>query len=170
MDVKFINHFVSSVKKVFATMVGTELTIGQPSVLNALEQPQADVSAVIGLSGDVVGCMVLSLPMATAVNAASKFASIEMDQDHADFSDAIGELANMVAGQAKAKFEGLNSSISLPGVIIGPNHVVSQSRQAPRLAIPCGSTLGDFTIEVAMVVEKQQDGSAAEYKAATAAH
>ncbi len=154
MDVRFINPFIASTKTVFKTMVATDIVIGRPYVIQANEEQTADVSAVIGMSGDAVGCVVLSLPMQTACNAAGKFAGVEMHGDHPDFSDALGELANMVAGQAKARFEGLNVSISLPSVIIGRQHVVSQSKAKPRLALPCSSELGNFTVEVALVVEK----------------
>ena len=154
MDVRYINPFVAAVKNVFKTMVSTEITIGKPQLLRSNEEPAADVSAVIGLSGDAVGCVVLSLPGQTACNAASKFAGMELNMEHPDFADALGELANMVAGQAKSKLEGLSVSISLPSVIIGVNHVVSQSKQKPRLGLPCESDLGGFVVEVAMVVEK----------------
>lgn len=154
MDVRFINPFIASTKTVFKTMVATDIAIGKPLIIKANEEQHADVSAVIGMSGDAVGCVVLSLPMETACNLASKFAGVPLTQAHPDFGDALGELANMVAGQAKAKFEGLNVSISLPSVIVGDNHVVSQSRAKPRLALPCQCDLGGFTVEVVLVADK----------------
>jgi len=155
MDVRYINPFVAAIKNVFSTMVNTEIKTGKPYVVPSNSEPCSDVSAVIGLSGDVVGCVVLSLPLQTACNTASRFAGIDMDQTHEDFTDALGELANMVAGHAKSKLEGLSVSISLPSVIIGRDHVVSQSRQRPRLLLPCESDLGPFQVEVAMVIEKE---------------
>jgi chemotaxis protein CheX len=107
--------------------------------------------------------------MATANKVASKFAGVEMTQAHPDFSDALGELANMVAGQAKSKFEGISATISLPSVVIGRDHVVSQSRHAPRLALPCDSVLGRFCVEVAMVVVERRSARTAPAKAAAAA-
>jgi chemotaxis protein CheX len=162
MDVRFINPFIASTKTVFKTMVATEITIGKPAFIQPNAEIAADVSAVIGMSGDAVGCVVLSLPMETAVNAASKFAGVTLTHEHPDFSDALGELANMVAGQAKARFDGLNVSISLPSVIIGREHVVSQSRAKPRLALPCASNLGNFTVEVALVEQTAKKPAAAE--------
>jgi chemotaxis protein CheX len=161
MDVRFINPFIASTKTVFKTMVATDINIGRPVIVRANEEPAADVSAVIGMSGDAAGCVVLSLPMDTACNIASKFAGVTMTRDHPDFSDALGELANMVAGQAKARFDGLSVSISLPSVIIGRAHVVSQSKIKPRLALPCTCDLGNFTVEVILVVEKAAAGAQA---------
>ncbi len=152
MDVRYINPFVEAVQQLFKTMLNTELVIGKPSVRQ--DDVFADVSAVIGFSGDATGSVVLCFPMQTATRAASAFAGVEMTADDEDFSDAIGELANIVAGGAKARMEGLNISISLPSVVVGEQHSVLRSRQRPRLAIPCDSSLGRFTVEVTMVVNK----------------
>ncbi len=135
-------------------MLGNEIMVSKPFIKNNAEA-HTDVSAIIGLSGDAVGCVVLSFPMQTALTVSGKFAGIEMSPDHEDFSDALGELANMVAGQAKAQMDGLNVSISLPSVVIGKEHQVSQSKNRPRLVLPCDSELGRFSVEVAMVVEKK---------------
>lgn len=152
MDVRFINPFLTAVTQLFNTMLEKEVNIGKP-VLKSHREAPGDVSAIIGLSGDVTGCVAVCFPMPTAIKAASTFSGVEMTADHEDFADALGELANMVAGQAKAKLDGLAVGISLPSVIIGKEHVISQSKQTPRLCIPCDSTLGHFTVEVAMVIE-----------------
>lgn len=153
MDVRYINPFIASVKNVFKTMLATEVMVSKPLVKRQ-DEAFADVSAVIGLSGDATGCVVLSFPRATAIAAARKFAGIEMSEAHEDFADALGELANMVAGHAKASLEGMDLNISLPSVIIGRDHSVSQSRIAPRLALPCDSPLGRFSVEVVLVSGK----------------
>lgn len=153
MDVRYVNPFINSTKCVFSTMLATDVFISKP-VLKSDEDQRADVSAIIGLSGDAVGCVALCFPMASAVRAASKFSGTEMAEDHENFSDAMGELANMVAGQAKANLDGLNCSISLPNVIIGKQHIIAHLSGTPRLALPCDSGLGRFCVEVGMVLRK----------------
>jgi chemotaxis protein CheX len=154
MDVKFINPFVNAITNVFETMVHTKVTIGKP-MLKQADVVTAEVSGIIGLSGDVQGCVVLSFSGEVACKVASTFAGTELTLKSPDFSDAIGELANMVAGNAKKDFEGHHASISLPSVIIGPGHRVSQSRSSPFLIIPCQTALGNFTVEVALIASKQ---------------
>ena len=61
----------------------------------------------------------------------------------------------MVAGGAKAKFEGLMITISLPNVIVGPDHSVSPSKSTPRLLVPCSTDVGMFQVEVGMVLNKK---------------
>lgn len=153
MDVKLINPFISAVQHVFRTMVGSEVSIGQPYVKEDAVG-SADVSGVIGLSGDATGCVVLSYPTEVACKVASAFAGVEIDKDHEDFADAIGELTNMVAGNAKKDLHGLRIGISMPSVVVGEGHVISRSRAAPRLVIPCRVEQGRFQVEVALRVEK----------------
>lgn len=149
MDVKFVNAFVGSIINVFKTMLDQDVKVEKP-VLKTADLVTAEVSGVIGLSGEVQGSVVLSFEKEAACNIASKFAGTELTLESPDFSDAIGELANMVAGNAKKDFSGYEASISLPSVIIGKGHTVSQSKACPYLVIPCNTDMGSFNVEVAI--------------------
>ncbi|MGB2985786.1 MAG: chemotaxis protein CheX [Phycisphaerae bacterium] len=165
MDVRYVNPFVKSVCNTFETMCGLKTTVGQPE-LKTSDNPLADVSSVIGFSGGATGSVVLHFSFDMASKVATAFAGVEITPDHADFADAIGELANMVAGGAKSQFEGLGISISLPNVIVGHNHNVSASKSTPRIVIPCTTDVGTFSVEVGMVLPSK--GSGASEQAATA--
>jgi chemotaxis protein CheX len=154
MDVKFVNAFIGSIINVFKTMVHVDVKVGKPAIREA-KLVSAEVSGVIGLSGDIVGSVVLSFPGDSATKLASAFAGAPLTLDSPDFADAIGELANMVAGNAKKDFDGYNASISLPSVIIGPGHSVSQSKVWPFLVIPCETPLGLFSVEIALKTIKR---------------
>ncbi len=155
MDVRFINPFVGAINAVFHTMVHVDVKIGKPHLVTELGT-RSDVSGVIGLSGEASGCVVLSFPVNVARQVTSSFAGVSMDENHPDFADAVGELANMVAGNAKKDFEGTDISISLPSVIIGPGHLVSKSQACPRLVIPVESSLGSFDVEVSMLMKPKK--------------
>src|SRR5690554_5313424 len=103
MKVDYINAFVAATQNVFGSMVGTEVKLGSVT-LNTSHVTPFDISGMIGLSGDVVGCVVLSFPMETALNTYQAFAGEKIDPLDPNFFDAIGELTNMVAGNAKAQF------------------------------------------------------------------
>lgn len=154
MDVRYINPFVESVCNTFETMCGMKVDVKNPELKCALG-PMTDVSGVIGFSGDATGCVVLHFDFVTASNVATAFAGTEIDQHHEDFADAIGELANMVAGGAKAKFDGVDISVSLPNVIIGKAHNVTTAKNDKRIIIPCQTAAGAFTVEIGMVINKQ---------------
>jgi chemotaxis protein CheX len=158
MDVRYINAFISSISNVFKTMLNTEVSVGKP-LLKETEMKSADVSGVIGLSGGVQGCVVLSFPLDVACKLATAFAGAELGPDDPDFADAIGELTNMVAGNAKKDFPGVHASISLPSVITGEGHTVSQSRSSPFLVIPCETGKGSFNVEVALIEKKKESST-----------
>lgn len=159
MDVRYINPFIAAVRDVFKTMLQTEVIVGKP-FLKKDARVGGDASAIIGFSGDAAGSVVLCFPLVTGVKAASTFAGSEVSASSDDFGDALGELANMVAGQAKSQLEGLSIKISLPSVIVGDNHAVSKSRLKPTLVLPCDTVLGRFAVEVSMVIgESTPDGA-----------
>lgn len=153
MDVRYINAFVKSIRNTFETMCALSVTTGKPELKTGID-PYSDVTGVIGFSGDAAGSVVLHFRFEAASRIASRFAGVEITPQHPDFADAVGELANMVAGGAKAHFEGLNISISLPSVIVGEKHNVSASKSAPRLIVPCTTEVGVFHVEVGMVLKK----------------
>ncbi|HVP13277.1 MAG TPA: chemotaxis protein CheX [Phycisphaerae bacterium] len=161
MDVKFINPFIAAISNVFQTMVHAKIKIGKP-MLKQSDLVSAEVSGIIGLSGDVMGCVVLSFPGDVACKIASAFAGTELTMKSPDFSDAIGELANMVAGNAKKDFGDHLASISLPSVVIGPGHQVSPSKLSPFLIIPCETEFGGFNVEVAVIPNKKPAGKSAQ--------
>lgn len=149
MDVKYINPFMASVQNVFKTMLSLDVQFGKPSIRQEPEVSH-DVTGIIGLSGDVVGAVILSFPKLSALKLASHFAGAQLELNSEDFADAIGELANMVAGNAKKDLEGMKVSISTPSVIIGPGHTVRGMSDCPRLMIPVSTGMGSFVVEVGM--------------------
>ncbi len=157
MDARFINPFIKSICNTLETMCELKVGVGKPK-LHTDEQSCCDVSAIIGFSGDAAGSVVLRFDFETAAKTATSFAKFEITPDHEDFGDALGELANMVAGGAKAQFEGLAVDISLPNVVIGKEHHFPMSKSTPRLVIPCSTSAGAFEMMVGMVVTEDRTG------------
>lgn len=154
MDVAYINAFVKAIENVFATMLSTNVQVMEPSLKSGDDSPY-DVSGIIGISGDVTGVIVLSFPREVAERVASLFTGASLSADTDDFSDAIGELVNMISGNAKAKFEGKKTSISCPTVVVGNSHQVLRQRDIPSIQMPCSCDCGDFVLEVSL-----RDGAA----------
>ena len=149
MNAAYVVSLVQSVEHVFSTMLQCKVETQTP-ILQSAEDASHDVSGIIGLSGDVVGAIVLSFPMATAERVVSTFVGAEIDRNHEDFSDAVGELVNMIAGNAKAKFEGKHVTISCPSVIVGPGHQVFQQKDTAVIGIPCDCDHGQFSVNVSI--------------------
>jgi len=146
LDPRLIVPLVNSIRAVFSTMVKVDVTIGRPSV-KVTPAPSYDVSGIIGLSGDLIGSIVVSFQMDAAAKLVSAFAGTELDPKGPDFPDAVGELANMIAGGAKKAF-GVMANITVPSVIIGSGHMIARLSDVPCVVIPCQTVAGNFAVEV----------------------
>lgn len=149
MDSQFIIPFVDSVTNVFETMLQLKVEVGTPSIKPA-DCDSHDVSGIIGMAGDVEGTIVLGFPTATAERAVGVFTGIEIDADHDDFADAIGELVNMISGGAKSKFANRKVTITCPSVIVGDHHAVSGRKDIVTIHIPVDCDLGKFSVDVSI--------------------
>jgi chemotaxis protein CheX len=148
MDVRHINAFLEATKAVFDSMVRLPITFEKPQL--GTGKSQYDVSGVIGLSGDVVGSVIVGFSKVSAVQIASAFAGSPLELGTSDFADAIGELANMIAGGAKAKFEGQDVSIGCPSVVVAPAHSISSPSSSASICIYCNTAGGRFVIDITM--------------------
>ncbi len=150
MKVEYINPFLLSTISVFDTMLNCKLERGVPYLKNGT-QPQQVVSGVIGLSGKAQGTVVLGLSREAALSATEVLLQERPAEINADVTDAVGELVNIIAGNAKAKLEHLNMSVSLPTVITGKNHCVEFPTKVTPICIPFTSAWGDVTVEVGLL-------------------
>jgi chemotaxis protein CheX len=151
MDVNYINPFLRAIQNVFETMIDVPFTLGKPT-LKRDDIPSYEVSGVIGITGEVVGCVVVSFPESVALQLASALLQDKLTKVDQDCTDAIGEIANIVAGDAKKGFPKGNTSISVPSVIIG-QHRIAFPKGVPIISIPCGTKAGNFSIDVALKIQ-----------------
>ena len=152
MDIKYINPFIIAVKKLFDTMIEMPFSLGKPHLKKTTE-PAHEISGIIGLSGNVSGCVVINMSEKIALAMVSAMMGEEITEFDDDCTDAVGEIANMIAGNAKTDFPGANNSISVPSVVIG-KHKVSYPSGVPIICIPCNTDKGQLVIEVAIKENK----------------
>lgn len=147
MNAQQIRCFLESTENLFSTMLSSKVDFGKPE-MQPRDVKHHDVSGIIGLSGEIVGSVVVGFPTETALAAVEAFVGMRVEVDDENFPDAIGELANMIAGGAKAKMDGDDISISCPSVVIGTDYTVQRPRQASCVRIPCRSPFGEFDLNV----------------------
>lgn len=148
MDVGYINPFLSAVQNVFTTMIHLPFTLGKPTLDRCNTSPY-EISSIIELSGEVIGCVVVSFPEVIALRLASILLDEEIKEVNGDCTDAIGEIANMIVGDAKKDFPKSNTSVSVPSVVIG-EHKIAYPSGVPIISIPCETDDGRFAINIAL--------------------
>ena len=115
-----------------------------------------DVSAVIGFSGDIAGTCALRMCFATARDAIAKLAG-EPVGEWAGIADGVGELVNMIAGNAKALLDPFKMSLSFPEVIRGAQHEIGFHRHLDMFELNFTSEIGPVAVIVAYTDPMQPD-------------
>lgn len=148
MKAVYINPFINAVIKLFQTMMTLAVDVGPPA-LNTDGKPHHDVCGVIDVTGEVQGRVVVSMPETMATILASELLDDRIEQLDEDCIDAVGEIANMIAGNAKTDFPGGANAISVPQVVIGRGNV-TYPVSTPVISIPCQTDQGALSIDVAL--------------------
>jgi len=148
MKAAYINPFVNAVISLFQTMMTLTVKVGTPT-LKTKAKAHYDVCGVIDVSGDVNGRVVVSMPEPLATVLASELLDDTIEVLDEDCIDAVGEIANMIAGNAKTDFPGGSNAISVPQVVIGRENVPYPVR-TPVISIPCETAKGPLLIDVAL--------------------
>lgn len=152
VKVEHINPFVNATMETFKSMIHTDVTPGKIMLLSG-SKLNYDISGIIGLSGGAKGTVAISFPRVTALKVVSQFIGEKQLALDETVKDAVGELANIIAGAAKKDLTQYKISISLPTVIIGENHKVQGGKEVMPLLVPFDSPLGSFHLVVGFTSE-----------------
>jgi chemotaxis protein CheX len=135
---KYIQPFVDVCESVFRDFIGTELITERPHFADKNDPHDWDVSAIIGLTGEARGAVVISMKKSLAL----KLTGVLTGSEHSDLDDevvdAIGEIINIIAGNAKRGLEeSFRLVISLPTIVRGKGHAILwPNDQARIICIP----------------------------------
>ena len=151
MNVAFINPFIESTLRSLDMMAGIQ---AEKAGLELKEDliTTYDVSAIIGLTGETSGSIIISMPEQLACKIASNMLMEEILTLNKNVEDAIGEIGNIVVGDARRLLiqDGFSLSISIPTVVIGKGHKISRSGDIPCIAIPFKTEFGEFEVNVGL--------------------
>ncbi len=148
MDVELAKPFIKAVVDVLSMMAFITPKAERPYVKKG-NVATGDVTGLVGLTGSKVGSVSISFDKACAIAIVKNMLGDDIQDIMQDVKDAVGEITNMVSGQARAGLSemGISMQGSTPTVIIGDNHTIAHVTNAPIMAIPFTTEAGNFTIE-----------------------
>jgi chemotaxis protein CheX len=154
-DFKLDQVIVRATKDVFSTMVMMELKDGIP-VIGKGGEISSNISSMLGLGGGIRGIVAIHCPAGVAKGITGAFLGMDIDELSDDVKDAVGELANMIAGNLKIFFAeiGIDIKLALPTSVIGESYHTSGLFGATRIAVPFVSAYGSFWIELKYMLNK----------------
>ncbi len=149
MNVKLINPFINATINVLETMAFISVNAGKPYVKKD-NVAVGDVTGVLGLTGIANGTISVTFESKCILAVVSNMFGETMTELNHEISDAVGELTNMISGQARRELEEIGKvfKAAIPSVITGRNHSITHYTDGPKIAIPFSTENGDFTIEV----------------------
>ncbi|MBG0789389.1 MAG: chemotaxis protein CheX [Desulfovibrionaceae bacterium] len=149
-DVDFINPFLYAVVHVLQTMAHVEAKSDQP-YLNEERKSTGDVTGIIGITGYSKGTMSITLEKDVILKIVNNMLFEDYSEINDDICDAVGELTNMISGQARARLseQGKNFEASTPTIFSGRGVEIKHVSKAPVLSIPFTTAEGRFVVEVA---------------------
>lgn len=151
INAEFVNPFLEAASAVFKSILDVDLRRGK-LVIKESPLPSLDVAIIIGITGGVTGEVVYSM----GYNMVQKIAQVLVPgltekQIQEEYKDIIGELANMITGNAMNLFAttGKRINMTTPTVVEGKDFTITLIKQT-TLGINLYSPMGQLEMNVAL--------------------
>lgn len=154
-NLSYIFPFIESTEKIFSQM---NISISHSSPLYILEdQKKTDaVTGIISFSGRHQGSLLISMNTDNAKKLVGKIFSLEEVEDEF-LQDGVGELTNMIVGNAKKglREQGISINLSIPNVVIGKSYSIARHHFQASVYSNLKSEIATIFLNVALIKEKK---------------
>ena len=149
MKEEYVNSFLAPAIMVWEKELGETLTVlAKDLVSNHFTSD--DITAVIGVSGRLEGNVLFGFSEETALAMVSKMLDEQITDVHGEIAlSAVGEIANMITGNAATRLSQIGYPCSIsPPVIIEPMGSKFTIAGGPQIRVNFSSELGFFTVRI----------------------
>jgi len=151
LNIRYILPFIEAVESAFGHLFHLQPRALTPYLVRKEEILDWDISGIIGIAGEAKGVVVLSFPEALALDLTAMLTGEAKTTMDDEVTDAVGELVNIITGNAKKGLEEFRLLISLPSIVLGHHHQITwPSGPIPIVTIPFSTTRGHFSLSVGL--------------------
>ena len=152
MKAEHINPFLNSTMNVFEHMLGSLPQVGQKTLMKNFCSHRWDISGVIGVTGTAEGVVAIRLThkLVEKILEKSEITCNSQEETVEVINGMVGEIINMIAGNALGEITRFDLDITVPLVIQGSNHTIGWPRNNPIITIPFITSYGPFEVNVSM--------------------
>ncbi len=151
-DVNFINPFLNATQKVLKIQCFIEAKPLKPHLKKPTDPLLlGDVSGIISINSETFsGTLAISLPEKIFLTIVKNMLGEEMTAITDQNVDLVGEIANIILGQAKLELIGLGYSLqaALPSCVWGKDHKIKHFGTGVCVVIPFETPVGTFYSEI----------------------
>lgn len=146
-------EIIAATQEVFSAMLMIDVT-GEDISGSDRSIIQSNMTSMIGLGGGVRGMLAIHCPAEVAKGITGAFLGMDVEELDDDVKDAIGEIANMVAGNLKIAYAsgGVNVELAIPTSVIGKSFRLSGMAGAIRHYVAFQLDSGPFWVELTYVL------------------
>ena len=132
-----VDHLVVATEEVFETMVFRPIVRGAQLDGDAV-RPPSNVVATVAFAGHRRGLVAFHSSLDAAREIAGSMLGMEPNAVNGEMPDAIGEIANMIAGAFRTKLAAVEpaSAIAVPTVTIGSDFSTRYGSAVKRVLCP----------------------------------
>jgi chemotaxis protein CheX len=144
----FVNPFIQAASEVLETELGGQTERGELR-LHKSSCTTHEVTALVGVSGQISGLVLYAMSQEMALSIASRMMGEEFQEFDAIAKSGIGELGNVITGRAGVLLcqAGYSSNIDPPALLMGKGTMIT-TRQLHRLVLPLRTDVGELEIQI----------------------
>ena len=156
MKANYINPFYQATNDVLNSMLELKTERGDLSVVEDII-PGNEANVIIGVTGSLSGSILYSFSKDMTLEIVKIMSGMEMKELDSFVTSALGEVANIISGNAVTylKNENYDCDIVPPQIIIGQNRSISMATDK-ALLLPIKTDIGEFEINIS-IKEKQTE-------------
>jgi chemotaxis protein CheX len=145
-DAELINPFLEAAYETFASVLETEINKSNASACMSSTTTQ-ELSVLVNVVGSVNGHIIYGMSQATAKHIASKMMDQPVKVLNAMALSAIGELGNIITGNATTKIEEKYPKVELqPPIILNGNNMIILTESVARINVQLDSEFGNVEV------------------------
>lgn len=151
---QLIKGLIKDVQDVFTNMVGVEDLMHLPVQVDVTTHFKDCLTAMVGLAGTYNGLVSVHLPVPLALSFTSLMLGMEIKAIDDDVNDAMGEIANMIAGSFKQHLSkgGSDIQLSTPSVVSGASYIVSSGKNIENITLKFATDEEWFMVSVTIEI------------------
>lgn len=152
---ELVKMLIADVREVFSTMVGIEDLLHLPSLIEPMTHFEDCVTAMVGMAGAYSGLVSIHAPQPLALQITSGMLGMDVTEINEDVQDALGEIANMIAGSFKLHLtrKGADIRISTPSVVTGSEYMVSAGNSNDTITLRFATDEDWFIVSITLEKE-----------------
>lgn len=149
VDVRVINAIISATVKVLGQFEVGKITMGKPEMKSCQEPMGGVISSVLDIiSPNFKGQLSISFDKPSYLQVVSSMLMEEQTDITPDNQDAVGEINNIIYGNAKSDLAQFGVAMSIPKIVHGAGQSMACPEGSAAMRVPFRTDKGVFYIEV----------------------